>query len=256
MRTTGRAAPDAQPAQPIPPDPACCATRARGAATRTATGTAPRPAQGAPVVAVPTTVGGTRLPALLAPHAVRSGSPVCPVTGDAGPPASPLAVRALTRKGLVARGDVEGFASCPAGHCPVVYYRNPTGTYVGVEDLTVPVRGKATGPDVPVCYCLKVTEGRVFEEVVAKGCCRTAEDVREATRACTGKACHVVNPEGRCCGDHLRASVLRALRAAGYEEQSEAYRAVLAEDPGATCCPAGGSCATRHQDRRATHPGP
>jgi hypothetical protein len=68
-----------------------------------------------------------------------------------------------------------------------------------------------------------------MEEAVKKGCCRTLDQVAEATGALLGKACHVVNPSGQCCGPEVKAAVVKALRLAGFSEDSEEVHAVLGE---------------------------
>lgn len=89
------------------------------------------------------------------------------------------------------------------------------------------------GRDVPVCYCLRVTRGTILDAVLA-GEVRTSEDAKRITKACTGKACHIVNPGGICCGDQLRDAVALGLELAGADR--EEVEAALQEDPGATCC--------------------
>jgi len=96
--------------------------------------------------------------------------------------------------------------------------------------LRIVVGRKSAGPSAPVCYCLKVTEGQILEEVVAKGCCHSLDQVAEATDAFLGKACHIVNPSGRCCGPEVKAAIVKALRLAGFSDESVEVQTLLAEN--------------------------
>jgi hypothetical protein len=70
---------------------------------------------------------------------------------------------------------------------------------------------------------MSVTEAQIVEEIQVKRCCDSLEDIKEYTKARTGKLCHVTNPARRCCGKHVTAVVERAL--AGMKETALAERA-------------------------------
>jgi len=153
----------------------------------------------------------------------------CPVCALAGIPVSRLVMRAALPRELheFARA---GFFLCSTPSCPLAYFDNERSTYLHKDELRIIVGVKAAGPSSPVCYCLRVTEGRVIQEVATKRCCLTLDEVAAVTGALLGKACHIVNSSGRCCGPEVKAAVLKGLRVAGFSDYTQEVQELLAED--------------------------
>lgn len=123
------------------------------------------------------------------------------------------------------------FLFCGTPHCPVVYFDNAEGRYFGKQDVRTRVGVKETAPPVPVCYCENVLEDRILHEIVVKGCCDSLEDIKEYTKARTGKLCHVTNPAGCCCGAHVAAVIEKALKAVADDALKAKARALGREIP-------------------------
>lgn len=105
----------------------------------------------------------------------------------------------------------EGFYFDRVPDCPVVYFNNAKSVYLVKQEVRTKVGIKSQPGDapVPVCYCKNVTEEQILHEIVERGSCASVDQIREYTRANTGKLCHVTNPGGKCCGDHVQAVVGR-----------------------------------------------
>ncbi len=126
-----------------------------------------------------------------------------------------------------------GYRFCPTAGCSVVYHDNHAESYIDVTEVNKLVSLKDPGPEAPICYCLNVSRGAI-QEAVRDGRVHSSEDAKRVLRACTGKACHVVNPAGICCGDQLRDTVAAALESKGARRTM--VRRARHEDPGASCC--------------------
>lgn len=122
----------------------------------------------------------------------------------------------------------EGFHFCPTSDCPLVYFNNAKSIYFTKNELRTRVGIKESTSPIPVCYCMNVTAERIQEEIQVKRCCDSLEDIKEYTKARTGKLCHVTNPAGKCCGKHVTAVVEKAL--AGLADRR------LAEQAHEICC--------------------
>lgn len=173
------------------------------------------------------TVGGRELDSL-DPGIV--GATACPVCGNPGISVTRLVMKAMLPRDLQASFARDGYSFCPTPSCPLAYFDNGQSAFVHKDELRVAVGRKAAGPASTVCYCLRVTEGRIVEEVAVKRCCRTLDDVAGATGALLGKACHMVNPSGRCCGAEVKQAILKAMRLAGFPNDSPEVRGLLAEN--------------------------
>jgi hypothetical protein len=92
----------------------------------------------------------------------------------------------------------EGFYFCESSDCP----KEDIKTRVGIKETEAPV---------PVCYCMNVLEETILKEIVVKRCCDSLEDIKEYTKARTGKLCHITNPSGKCCGGHVAAVIEKGL---------------------------------------------
>ncbi len=157
----------------------------------------------------------------------RGGSgDACPVCGELGEGVGLVTLRALIRKDLKALPDGEGFQYCRTLRCPIVWYRGAPAFAADAAAVRVPVNVKMEEPSRPLCYCLKVDEAAVLEEVVERGCCTTLEEVQEATRANTGKACHVTNPSGGCCERDVLGSLAKGLASAGRQGEVANFQAL------------------------------
>lgn len=125
----------------------------------------------------------------------------------------------------------EGFHFCPAPTCPIVYFHTGLKVYFTQEEIRTPVGIKTSAPPVPVCYCMSVTEAQIVEEIQVKRCCDSLEDIKQYTKARTGKLCHVTNPAGKCCGKHVTAVVERALAGISDLALGEQARAICCQIP-------------------------
>lgn len=125
----------------------------------------------------------------------------------------------------------EGFHFCPAADCPVVYFNNSQRVYFTKAEVRTRVGIKETTAPIPVCYCMNVTAERIQEEIQVKRCCDSLEDIKEYTKARTGKLCHVSNPAGKCCGKHVTAVVEKALTYLGDKRLEEQAREICCQIP-------------------------
>ncbi len=158
------------------------------------------------------------------------GQEACPVCATPGIPVTRLVLRAALPRELHKDLARDGFLFCPTPSCPLAYFDNKRSVYVHKDELRIVVGRKSAGPAATVCYCLRVSEGRVVEEIAVKGCCRTLDEVADATGALLGKACHIVNPSGQCCGEEVKAAVLKGLALAGFSDESTEVLNVLTEN--------------------------
>lgn len=142
----------------------------------------------------------------------------CPGCGQAGSKVGPITIRSIVKKEHHGKlGNLEGLRFSETRDCPLVYYRNDAGLYVTTDEVTKRVGYKEASGDRTICYCLKVSEEKILREIVDESCCTTMEDVREYTRANTGKACEITNPKGVCCDVDVLGLVQKGLRMAGKE---------------------------------------
>ncbi len=58
-----------------------------------------------------------------------------------------------------------------------------------------------------ICYCKKVTR-ETIEAAIINGA-KSLKDIQETTGACTGNACKILNPTGKCCSEDI-IEILRA----------------------------------------------
>jgi len=156
------------------------------------------------------TIGGDQLEVTVWP---ASGKPpgLCPVTATAGHAVKQVTLGNHIRPEHWHWAWRDGFFFCPEPACRVVYYNNLAGVYFTQEEIRTQVGIKSGPPPTPVCYCMNMTEEDIMEEIHVKRCCDSLEDIKEYTRARTGKLCHITNPAGRCCGRHVTSVVERAL---------------------------------------------
>lgn len=52
-----------------------------------------------------------------------------------------------------------------------------------------------------VCYCLNITKGEIVNSI--RSGCTTLDQIKESTKACTGKRCKELNPSGKCCSGDI-----------------------------------------------------
>lgn len=177
------------------------------------------------------TITGASLPVSSAWLAAGRPADQCPVSAGAG-----HKVRQVTLGNHLCPEHwqwawEEGFYFCPAAICPVVYYHNGKQVYFTQEEIRTRVGIKATTPPVPVCYCMNVTDAQIVEEIQVKRCCDSLEDIKEYTKARTGKLCHVTNPAGKCCGKHVTAVIEKALAGLGDKRLEEEAREICCQIP-------------------------
>lgn len=150
---------------------------------------------------------------------------MCPACGTDGQKISGRTVSAIVARDLrPLLPDFEGFLFCEVQTCPLLYFDNPRGVFVHLDEARKRVGHKETVPDRTICYCLLVPEEAILREVVDEGCCSTVADVRAYTRANTGKACEVTNPKGVCCDTDVEAVIQKGLHLARREALTEPVR--------------------------------
>jgi len=174
------------------------------------------------------TVGGRAL--AMASAWLTANKPVeaCPVSATTGHKVKQVTLGNHLRPEHWGWAWQEGFYFCCTPDCPVVYYNNAQGIYFTQEEIRTRVGIKVGPAPVPICYCMNVTEAQILEEIQVKRCCDSLEDIKQYTKARTGKLCHVTNPAGKCCGKHVTAVVERAL--APLDDPA------LAQQARETCC--------------------
>lgn len=161
------------------------------------------------------TVSGRILPVSKAYDEIRdtpASIDVCPVNGHG----YPFKMRRWTLERMLAGYHYdkirdEGYRFCEDPECPIVYFHNSEGFLFALEDVQVPVGIKTKRAPIPVCYCKKVDEQTILNEIVVKQCCTSLLDIKAYTKARTGTECHIRNPSGRCCGDHIQRVIDKGL---------------------------------------------
>ena len=162
-----------------------------------------------------TTVSGLRIPVNDNAGTPSRGPKNCPVCGKLGRKVTALTVTSHLRSEFWNKVG-EDFWFCWSPSCPILYYDNAHSNYVSKDMREVRSRFglKETEAPRPICYCLGITQERLFEEVVEKRCCDSFQDVERFTRAGTGKWCLTTNPSGVCCRTYLKDVVGQALKLA------------------------------------------
>lgn len=164
---------------------------------------------------------------------ILSQDNTCGCCGAEGSPVRPLTMHNMVKDELQSL-IAEGFHFCSTPECKVVYFNNPSRRYFLKTDLKVRVGIKETEHPVTVCYCLGVSEADILREIAEKGCCGTLEDIKRYTGARTGRECHLKNPSGRCCEEHVRQVIEKGLAMRSVIEGSESGRETAAS-PSACC---------------------
>ncbi len=177
------------------------------------------------------TVGGSLLE--VASGWLEAGKPteLCPVSATTGHKVKQVTLGNHLRPEHWRWAAEDGFYFCSAPTCPVVYFHNGHGVYFIQDEIRTRVGVKAGSSPVPVCYCMNVTEEQIVEEIQVKRCCTSLEDIKNYTRARTGKLCHVTNPAGKCCGKHVSAVVEEALAARSDERLEGQAREICCQIP-------------------------
>jgi hypothetical protein len=105
-------------------------------------------------------------------------------------------VKALLDSSALAKLECEAALwFCADATCSIVYYSSVQ--VFTTSDVRVEVFQKASGLNVPVCYCFGWTRGEILEDA------RGLEVITAHVRA--GRcACDVRNPQGRCCLGNVR----------------------------------------------------
>lgn len=177
------------------------------------------------------TVTGTRLDLAAAWLAAGKPAEFCPVSATAGHKVKQVTLGNHLRSEHWRWVWEDGFYFCSAPTCSVVYYHNGHSVYFTQEEIRTRVGIKAGGLPVPVCYCMNVTEAQLVEEIQVKRCCDSLEDIKQYTKARTGKLCHVTNPAGKCCGKHVTAVVEKALAGVADRRLKEQAREICCQIP-------------------------
>lgn len=157
------------------------------------------------------TVTNKKLPVAASSPQASWPPEVCPVSGTIGHKVRQFTLGNHLRPEQWRWGWQKGFHFCSQPDCSVVYYHNGLRTYFSQEKIRTRVRIKNGPGPVPVCYCMNATEEQIVEEIRVKRCCDSLEDIKQYTKARTGKLCPVTNPAGKCCGKHVTAVVEKAL---------------------------------------------
>jgi copper chaperone CopZ len=179
-------------------------------------------------------VGGAEFPVSEAFLSSEEGlrDKLCKVCGKAGRRVLPVTMAThldAERWALIN----EAYFFCFTPTCPIIYYNNRDDRYFSKHDVKTKFGPKEGSPPRPICYCLQVTEERIEEEILGKGCCYSLEDIEAYTRAGTGKWCLTTNPSGKCCREYLPQVVEKYLALAKGRPVERQLRKVsaLLEEP-------------------------
>jgi bacterioferritin-associated ferredoxin len=121
---------------------------------------------------------------------------ICPCCSNIGIEVEEITVEHLTNekaKEKLAFG--KKWHICSNQQCAVSYFSKDT--YLTIDEINVPIWYKDPGPEVPICYCSKLTRGEIIQAV--KNGCKTIDDVQKYTGKNTTGKCKLENPLGKCC---------------------------------------------------------
>lgn len=125
------------------------------------------------------------------------------------------------------------FFFCFTEECPVIYFDNYNDTYFTKDKVKTRFGLKEKESPRPICYCLRVTEEMIEDEILNKGCCFSLEDIEYYTKAGTGKWCLTTNPSGKCCREYLPKIVNKYLAIAkekGVKSELEKIKSIIVEE--------------------------
>ena len=134
-----------------------------------------------------------------------SGTPACPVCGQAGQPVPGQTVKALLTVSLRAVREVR-YLFCRTQTCPVVYFSSDgQHSFTQGEVRERVYQKEPMAADAPVCYCFRHTAGALR---LGSTAARAAilDDIHAGIEA--GQcACDLRNPQGACCLGNVRRLV-------------------------------------------------
>lgn len=106
-------------------------------------------------------------------------------------------IGALLKPESLSQVNGSQYVFCETPSCPAVYYA-ADGTEFEKNQVLVRVGLKETEDPVTVCYCFRVTERMIHEEIQRTG--RSSASARIRAEVKEGNCrCEVENPSGRCC---------------------------------------------------------
>lgn len=124
-------------------------------------------------------------------------SVACQQCGRPGKPVDRITVEALLKPELRAELNGTRYVFCETPDCPVVYFALD-GTRFTKDHIRVRVGLKEKEDPILVCYCFRVTERMIQEEIERTGRSTASSRIRTEVKAGTCR-CEVENPSGRCC---------------------------------------------------------
>ena len=133
---------------------------------------------------------------------------LCHQCGREGQPVDRTTIDALLKHESLSQVNGSQYAFCETPSCPVVYYA-ADGTEFEKNQVRVRVGLKETEDPVTVCYCFRVTERMIREEVQRTGRSSASARIRADVKAGNCR-CEVENPGGRCCVGEVRQVEKRA----------------------------------------------
>ena len=133
---------------------------------------------------------------------------LCHRCGRKGQPVDRTTIDALLKHKSLSQVNGSQYAFCETPSCPVVYYA-ADGTEFEKNQVRVRVGLKETEDPVTVCYCFRVTERMIREEVQRTGRSSASARIRADVNAGNCR-CEVENPAGRCCVGEVRQAEKRA----------------------------------------------
>lgn len=94
--------------------------------------------------------------------------------------------------------------------CDVIYYNLDKEIKFLKDQVRVPIQFKKDADPKYACYCRKVTEDQVIEEVVKHGA-KTVKEVNAITGAMKNSLCKGNNPLGVCCHKIIQEAIDKGL---------------------------------------------
>lgn len=138
----------------------------------------------------------------------------CGQCGCEGQPVDRITVQALLKPDAQSEVNGSPYRFCETPDCPVVYYGGD-GAQFRKDQLRGRVGLKETEDPVLLCYCFRVTECMIREEIQQTRRSSASIRIRDEVKAGNCR-CEVENPSGRCClGEVIRAEKRAATESRG-----------------------------------------
>ncbi len=116
--------------------------------------------------------------------------------------------------------DVEGkedFYLCSNSECKISYFSYSRGVYFTIDDLKIPIWFKSGANPKIICYCHRLTEDMIREQVIKNNLTSFKDIVLQYRKRVICK-CDELNPTGRCCTKYFYAVINETLLSVGRDE--------------------------------------